>query len=67
MPIYDKSGRIPIGYRAGRSLSDLFSTTCKIGELTTYGKGRTETDSKQDAATKMLQRLEGLSEDYEGI
>ena len=67
MPMYDESGRIPIGERAGRSLSDLFSTTCKIGELTTYGKGRSKYDSKQDAATKMLQRLEGLSEDYEGM
>ena len=66
MPIYDESGRIPIGDDAGNFLSDMFSTTCKIGELATYGKGRTKKESKQDSAAKMLQRLEGLSEDYEG-
>ena len=66
MPIYDESGRIPIGDSAGNCLSDLFSTTCKIGELPTYGKGRNKKESKQDAAAKMLQRLEGLSEDYDG-
>ena len=65
-PIYDESGIIAMSDRAGNGLSHLFSTTCKIGELATFGKGRTKQESKEDSATKMLQRLEGLSEDYEG-
>ena len=67
MPIYDDSGKIPIADNDGNILSDMFSTTCKIGELATFGKGRNKKESKQDAAGKMLQRLEGLSEDYDGI
>ena len=62
----DESGIIAMSDRAGNGLSQLFSTSCKIGELATFGKVKSKHESNEDSATKMLQRLEGLSEDYEG-